>query len=266
VASSPRLKRVLTVLGILALSVAVSVAAVSLAQWQWHRHQNRSAEIAAFEQGQAASPAPLSEVVPDGVATFPDDARWRTATVSGSFAPESLTWLRNRPVDGTPATHALAWFVTDDGRALLVDAGWVEAGTQQRPGLPVEPLELTVTLRPEEADNGKTGEGATRITSAQMPPAPATTVPGYGVVAEACQDPCGPLPGLAITPLPTLGLGAHLAYTVQWYMLAVAAPIIAIIWSRRELRGERPPTPQAVPTRPKRRAGGPSDEDIEDAL
>ena len=90
-----------------------------------------------FEAGQAAPAAPLNDVVPDAATSFPDDARWRTATVSGAFDPASLTWLRNRPVDGTPATHALAWFVTDDGRALLVDAGWIEAADESAAGAAV---------------------------------------------------------------------------------------------------------------------------------
>jgi cytochrome oxidase assembly protein ShyY1 len=251
--------RALTIVAIVALALAVSVAAVFLARWQWHRHEGRAAEIAAFEAGQAAAPAPLNDVVPDGAVTFPDDARWRTATVSGTFDAESLTWLRNRPVDGNPASHALAWFVTDDGRALLVDAGWVEAEVSARPSLPTEHLALTVTMRPTEEDNGTPG---TRITPTQMPAAPAPQSPGYGVMSSACQDPCGALPGLAVTPLPELSLGPHLAYTVQWLMLAVAAPIVAVIWIRRELLGEQA---TAVATRPKRRAGL-TDEEIEDAL
>ncbi|MGC4173784.1 SURF1 family protein [Demequina sp.] len=258
--SSSRVHRALTVVGIGLFAIAVSVTAVFLGQWQYHRHEARAAEIDYFEAGQAAAPAPLNDVVPDGVAEFPQSARWRVATVSGTFDTESLTWLRNRPVNSSPASHALAWFVTDDGRALLVDAGWVEPEATGRPSLPTEHLDLTVTMRPTEDDNGTPG---TRITPAQMPAAPGAVVPGYGVLAEACLDPCGALPGLSITPLPPLSLGPHLAYTVQWYMLAVAAPIVAIVWSRRELKGDKAPS---APTKPKRRAVEPTDEEIEDAL
>ncbi len=263
VARSPRLMRALTIAGIVVFALAVSVTAVQLGRWQWHRHDARAAEMVAFAAGQEASPAPLSEVVPNGAASFPDDARWRTATVSGAFDPTSLTWLRNRPVDGNPASHALAWFVTDDGRALLVDAGWIQAEAATKPALPAEHLALTVTMRPTEADDGRTGSGATRITPDQMPPPPSHMVQGYGVLSEACQDPCGPLPGLAVTPLPQLSLGPHLSYAAQWYLLALASPIIAIVWIRREVRGEQEPAAVAAPRRRRRE---PSDEDIEDAL
>ena len=256
--------RALTIAGIIALALAVTIAAVFLGRWQWHRHEHRAAELVAFNAGQSAPAAPLNDVVPDAATSFPDDARWRTATVSGAFDPTSLTWLRNRPIDGAPASHALAWFVTDDGRALLVDAGWVEAEADSRPALPAEHLTLTVTLRPTEADDGRRGEGATRIIPDQMPVPPADMVPGYGVMSQACQDPCGPLPGLAITPLPELSLGPHLSYTAQWYLLAVAAPIIAIVWIRRELGGEA--QREAKPVGSRRKRSEPSDEDVEDAL
>ena len=263
------MRRALTIVCVIALALAVSVAAVFLGRWQWHRHEVRGAEITYFEAGQAASPAPLNEVVPDAATAFPDDARWRTATVSGAFDPTSLTWLRNRPVDGAPASHALAWFITDDGRALLVDAGWIGASDETRPTLPPEHLLLAVTMRPPEADDGKPsagtgGDGATRITPAQMPKAAEPVVPGYGVVAEACQDPCGPLPGLATTPLPALSLGPHLSYAAQWYLLAVASPIIAFVLIRRLLQDDE--ETDAVAVAPRQKRSGPTDEDIEDAL
>lgn len=250
--------RILSIAGIVALALAVSIAAVFLARWQYHRHEVRADEIAAFEAGQAAPAAPLGEILPNAAAGFPPDARWRTATVSGAFASDSLTWLRNRPVDGKPASHALAWFVTDGGGALLVDAGWIGAETKERPGLPAEHMVLTVTLRPFEADNGQRGEGATRITPEQMPAAPAPAAAGYGVLSEACQDPCGPLPGLGVTPLPALSLGPHLSYSAQWLLLAIAAPIIAVVLIRREV--------QPATVKPERRRREPTDEDIEDAL
>lgn len=265
-ASSTRGTRVLTIIGALALALAISVAAIFLGRWQWHRHDVRAEEMAAFDAGQSQAAAPLASVLRPDAGQLPDGARWRTATVSGRFHTESLTWLRNRPVGGKPATHALAWFVTDDGRALLVDAGWIDAGAVNRPGLPKEQLTLTVTLRPVEADDGKRGDSATRITPSQVPQPPAPAYPGYGVVAEACQDPCGPLPGLVITPLPHLSLGPHMSYAAQWYLLALAAPTLVVVWFVRQRR-ETAEIPKATrEPKVRRRRAEPSDEEIEDAL
>ena len=258
--------RVLTIVGAIALALAVSVAAIFLGRWQWHRHEVRAAEIAAYEAGQSQAAAPVETVIPADAVELPDDARWRTATVSGRFTGDTLTWLRNRPVAGQPATHALAWFVTDDGKALLVDAGWIDAGAVKRPSLPTEELKLTVTLRPMEADDGKRGDSATRITAAQVPQAPAPALAGYGVLSEACQDPCGPLPSLVVTPLPSLSLGPHLSYAFQWFLLAVAAPVLVVVWFvRQRPRADGSPKATAPPRAPKRRAE-PTDEEIEDAL
>ena len=273
----------LRVAAVLAVAIAVSVVAVSLGRWQYHRHEARSAELHAFEAGQASALSPLAEVMPPGTLSLPAVARWREVTVSGHFDVATQTWLRNRPVGGIPAVHALAWFVTDTGEALLVDAGWVDARTPARPSLPSVEQSLTLTLREGEADDGRRDAGATRITEAQMPAAPAPELPGYGVVSEACGEPCGAIPGLAVTPLPTLGLGPHLSYAWQWWLLAAAAPFIGISVARREARelgdadgqerrsntisGRRSAPGLATRVGQRlREAQGPSDEDIEDAL
>lgn len=295
--------------GVIALALVVCLAALWLGRWQYQRHEARAADIAAYEAASAHAPAPLGDVVPgaadvslgdavlDGASAvrtaLPPGAAWRIVEVDGHFADAEPTWLRNRPVHGTPAVHALEWFLTDDGRALLVNAGWVDARGSARPTLPTGPLTLTVALRAFEDDDGRRDSGATRITPVQVdaPPgydenyarigddagADVQVVPGYGVVAEAC-EPCGPLPGLTPTPLPVLSLGPHLAYAWQWWMLAVAAPVIAIILVRRD-RDEAPglradgdvgtdgSTPQRPGRpRPARRRSGPTDEEIEDAL
>jgi len=272
--------------GVIALALVVCVAAISLGRWQYHRHEARAADIAAFEAASEYGVEPLAEVVPAGadvpladasLATVPPEALWRTVEVQGHFADAEPRWLRNRPVGGTPAVHALEWFLTDDGRALLVNAGWVDARSDVRPTLPTDPLTLTVALRAFEADDGRRDDGATRITPVQVD-APAAepgieeaVVPGYGVLAQAC-EPCGPLPGLTPTPLPVLSLGPHLAYAWQWWLLAIAAPIIAIVLVRRDAldpsdddAGETS-APRAARVPRARRRTGPTDEEIEDAL
>lgn len=276
----PRLARALRVAAVLAVALAVSVAAVFLGRWQYHRHEARSAELHAFNAGQAAAVAPLNALLPSGTTALPAAARWRDVTVSGHFDVATQKWLRNRPVGGVPAVHALAWFITDAGDALLVDAGWVDARTAARPTLPGATQELTVTLRDSEPDDGRRDAGATRITDAQMSAAPAPPLPGYGVVSQACGVPCGAIPGLTVTPLPTLGLGPHLSYAWQWWLLAAASPFIAIALLRREAAERREgalptggstaiprrrPAPGRVGER-RREAHGPSDEEVEDAL
>jgi cytochrome oxidase assembly protein ShyY1 len=262
VARSPLIRRVARIAGIVILALAVCAAGLWLGRWQFHRHEARAAEIAAFDAASQHEPAELNDVVPPGSAELPEDARWRIVTVTGTFASPDPTWLRNRPVEGTPAVHALAWLVTDDGRALLVDGGWVDARGSARPTLPTDPLTVTVTLRTTEPDDGRRDDGATRITPEQMPDAPARAVPGYGVLSTACQDPCGPLPGLAITPLPTLSLGPHLAYAWQWWLLSIAAIGFAVVMLRRP---NADGAPMALP-KPQRRRSEPTDEEIEDAL
>jgi len=250
-------------IGIVALALAVCVSATLLGRWQYHRHEARAADIAALAAATEHAPAPLADVIPVGTTTLPADATWRVVLVSGHFASAEPTWLRNRPVASTPAVHALGWFLTDDGRALVVNAGWTDAREAARPTLPTTPLTLTVTLRPLEADNGQRDAGATRIAHEQVSEAPAPPVPAYGVLIQAC-DPCGPIDGLAPTPLPTLALGPHLSYAWQWWLLAAGSIVFAVILLRQN--GEPEATPVPREQRAKRAGAGPSDEEIEDAL
>ncbi|WP_062464831.1 SURF1 family protein [Demequina soli] len=272
--------RILRVTGIVLVSLAVSAVAVKAGFWQWHRHETRAAAIELYDRNAAADAVPLEEVLSPGDAV--GEHEWTHATVSGRFEPGSETLLRNRPVDRERAWQLLAWFDTTDGRALLVNAGWVPIedsaeDTSAVPALPAGDVTLTVVLRAQEADDGRRDEGATRITALQMPTPDADPIDGYGVVQQVCDSAgCDDAIGEQV-PLPTLSLGPHLSYTFQWFAFAVIAPVIGILLARREwqlLSGARPgdessaaekaPQEPAAPRR--RRAAGPSDEEIEDAL
>lgn len=242
------------------VALSVSVVAVLLGRWQYGRHLERADELRAFNAAAAVESVPLADVVAGPADPLPDAARWRAVTASGSFDAESLTWLRNRPVDGARVVHALAWFVTDEGVALLVDAGY--APTEPNGvTLATTPVTLSLTLREQEPDDGRRDDGATRIASAQMPAAPASALPGYGVVA-ACEPSCTASGMLTPTPLPTLGLGPHLSYAWQWWLLAALAPTGAILLIRHDAKGKEA---SAEPARAPRRATR-TDEEIEDAL
>ncbi|SEJ69652.1 SURF1 family protein [Demequina mangrovi] len=273
-----RSSRVLRVVGIVLVSLLVCAVAVRAGFWQHGRHVERADAIALYEANAEAEPVPLAEAVPEGEAV--GDAEWTRVTVEGEFVQGSTTLLRNRPVDRQRTWHLLAWFDTVDGRALMVDAGWVpipESGEPADvvPDLPEGPVTLTVVLRAAEPDDGRRDEGATRITPAQMPAPDAEAIDGYGMVREICgADGCVEALGSPV-PLPHLSLGSHLAYTWQWFGFAVIAPIGGVLLARRDwqLTGEdgddapRPARASSPPKTPRRRRErGPSDEEIEDAL
>lgn len=268
-----RTRRVLVVATILLVAMLMSAVAVRAGFWQLGRHEARSAAIALFQANSSADPVPLAEAVPAGEVV--GDAEWTRVTVEGEFEQGSTTLLRNRPVDRQRAWHLLAWFDTDDGRALLVDGGWVPVPDSGEPDpawsdLPEGPVTVEVVLRAAEPDDGRRDDGATRITPAQMPEPAADPIDGYGMMQEMCV-PDGCVWGLGQrVELPTLSLGPHLAYTWQWFAFALIAPIGGVMLARREWRLSGDDVPEVAapkaPRAPRPRRSGPSDEEIEDAL
>ena len=272
-------RRVLGAVALVLAALAISALAVIAGRWQWGRHETRSHALAAFTAAADAAPLPLASLDPGPGATLPAGSEWRLATASGSFVPGSLTVLRNRALDGGRVSEYLAWLALDDGSALLVLTGWQPLDGGAPPDLPTGPLDVTVRLRNQEPDDGKRGDGATRIVAAQVPGAagqgvPGASLAGYGVLRGDCDAACVTSYGQPV-PDPELTLGPHLAYTVQWYGLAALAPAGAVLMLARggsdsdgSRRGATSPRPKQ-PSRsgPRRGLGrGPTDEEIEDAL
>lgn len=261
----------LTVVIVLAMSALCVVAG----RWQYGRYEVRAQAIADYEAAQALPVARVDEVASPGAAELPDDAEWRTVTVTGVIEPATLTLLRNRPVDSTAAYQYLVWMRLDDGASVLVNLGWapVEGGDATEAllatALTGQRVTATGTLRSFEQDDGKRDSGATRITPVQMVDSgTADVVPGYVVLDEPCADLCGTEGPLLAVPLPTLSLGPHLSYAWQWWVFSLLVPVGAWLLTQRDLEVKRDPSAVAKKARPprQRRRGGPSDEEIEDAL
>lgn len=278
------------------LAVALVVAAVcTLAGWwQWNRHQDRSAAVALVEANFDAPPVPLADLAADGLA---DDEVWRPVRVRGAYVGAAV--LRNRPVSGTPAAHALAVLQVADGplagRLLVVDRGWFPAGeTDRGRPVPAGETDVVVRLRAGERPSDRTApDGQVQaIAVAQVVaaagidgPAADAALPGvYGSLVS--EDGAAPSDVEAL-PRPDLDLGPHLSYAFQWWVFAVGALVGAVLLLRREQQeatreasaeaaagtpsgttttGASParasaPTP---PARPRRRR--PTAEDEEDAI
>lgn len=247
------------------MALAVSVAAIFLGKWQFHRYDVRADALHEYKLGQEVEPQPLADLIPPGSDELPVHVQWREATLVGHFDPDSTTVLRNRSVDATPSWQYLTWFDTDDGRSMLINVGWVPLPGQDAEPEPIPypttESTITVIVRTWEDDDGRTGQGATRITPAQLPDAPQEPVPGYGMLREICTNgDCADVLIGGQTPLPSLSTGPHLSYAWQWFVLAAMSPLGAVIMIRREREeiSERA-------TRPRRKRQL-SDEEVEDAL
>lgn len=224
----------------LLLVVVLSVLCLLLGRWQWHRHLAKVARTDRIEANYATAPVPLAQMLPTPDTPLPAEAQWRQVRVRGIYQVDRTVLVRNRPLDGEYGYEVLVPLRTSSGALLLVDRGWIPNGrTGARPDSVPNPsagtVEVVARLRPGEPHLDRTpppGQ-ALRIDLPQI----ATTVSGptyqaYGVLAsESPQPPTNPRP----LPEPTLDLGPHLAYALQWWGFAVTGYVLLGYYARREV-------------------------------
>ncbi|UQX00557.1 SURF1 family protein [Streptomyces sp. RerS4] len=220
---------------------------IQLGFWQFHRHEHRVAQNELIAKNLSAKPVPVTEVTSPGH-TVPRNDYWRAVTATGTYdsAHEVVVRMRTSHADRV-GFHVLTPLLLADGRAVLVNRGWVPGGDDPRayPPVPAAPSgEVTVTgrLKADETSGGsgiKDRKGlpdrqVMLINSEQQ--AAALGRPVLGGYLELS----GPAPGDG-TPEPVAepdhdSIGAHMAYAIQWWLFASAVPVGWVILVRRERR------------------------------
>lgn len=233
-------RRVWRTLGGALLVLLASAVCVGLGLWQLDRHYTRAAQVNLIVDNLEQEPVPLTQLLP-GDDLDAEDV-WRPVVLTGSWVPDSDVQLRNRPVEGANASHALALFETSEGRVLLVDRGWWrQDGTVPEGALEVPAGEqsLVVRLRAREEQDERTNpEGevfrvtpeaaADQSAGGRTLDTGALLTSAYGMAETVPDDaPLGTLPD------PGTSLRSHLSYAFQWWFFAAAIPVAAVIIVRR---------------------------------
>lgn len=211
-----------------------------LGQWQLDRAEEKRARQAALD---AAARLPVVDLNA-GAADWPTLTH-RRARVTGRFAARHQIYLDNRIHQGQPGYHALAPLVFD-GRAVLVNRGWLAAAAERStPPLAPPPAGLV------------TVEGVLLPARARYLELSGAAVPGpvwqnldleryragFGAgLPELLIQQTGPAgDGLVRDwPRPDAGVERHLGYAAQWF--ALTAAIIALylyygVWRPRHAAG-----------------------------
>ncbi len=244
--------------------VAIVAVFISLGSWQLRRLDERRAANAQLELRLADPAKALTELV-DGIDDPSDGGTlaYRRVTVSGIYDPDHEVLARSRVYEGQSGFHLLTPLITGDGRAVLVNRGWVPLEWDQPPvegALPPNgEVLLAGVIRASESRSGlgpaDPTEGPlqrlywidlTRLQS-QLP------YPLYPVYLQLLeQQPAqrGSLPVPA--PLPELTEGPHLSYAIQWFSFTVIAlvgygALIRTSARRGESRRALPYTEQGAP-------------------
>jgi surfeit locus 1 family protein len=211
------------------LTFAAIAAFVSLGHWQWSKGDLRAAQAEEFARGsesaEALGPRSLSEV-----------SRFQQVRVTGKLDPAHQFLLDNRTNAGRPGYEVLTPLVRSDGKAILVNRGWIPfSGFREK--LPdvsfaAAEAEIEITGRVDELPV----EGLASGRAAPDRNAPWPKVTSYPYPAELSAmlgrpieprilllDAREPNGFLREWQPPGLTADRHWAYGVQWYAFAVLA-------------------------------------------
>jgi surfeit locus 1 family protein len=223
------------------LAVVVFVAA---GRWQGSRMHETEALRAQLAAATAAIPVPLESLRPDGEWA---PLRYRPVVATGEFDARNQIFVDNKVHAGRAGYHVVTPLMLGDGRAVLVNRGWV-AQAASRATLPVAPLStgiVTVHGRlalPAAGYFELASEAAPGPVWQNLDPARFGAATGRAVLPVVIEATVAPVPDDGLVrdwPAPDFGIEKHRIYMLQWYALATLA---AGLWLFFALRRFRSPT------------------------
>lgn len=229
----------------LAAAVAFLLACIWLGQWQLGRYEHKQAKVHAIDHNYAQAPVPLRQLLPTPTSGVDESTLWRAVEVTGTYDGQSALLVRNRPRDNERGYEVVWPLRLADGSLLLVDRGWMSAGTGAAAQVPTPPpaprgqVRVTGWLRWGEPDLDKTPA------KGQLPSINYTLAQAqlggqvnhaYVVLASEGSTKAGdPSTGLAAPNPPDRDEGwNNFSYTGQWWLFGVVAIGMVIYAARRE--------------------------------
>ena len=212
------------------LVVAVCVLFVNLGFWQIRRLEERRLENIVMASRLAANPQPIEELIV-GAGRDLDSLEFRGTTATGEFAPNEEVLVRSQVHEGTAGWHVITPMVLADGRAVLVNRGWVPLEMDEVP-VPADPAAGEVTISgwlglTRTRQSGGATEPDGRLTQIarvdidrlqqQMP---FELLPVY-ISADQTEV---PLP-IAVSRPTTSDEGPHLLYAIEWFSFTLISVV-----------------------------------------
>lgn len=212
------------VIGILGCAILIGLGAWQLRRLDWKE------DMLARIQSQIDAPAVPLPADPD------PSMKYMPVTVGGTTSGTEIDVLSGSKDQGG-GYQIVSRFLTDDGRAILLDRGFVPQEARHAPRGPTR-LEVRGNLHWPDEKGSATPEPnlAENIWFARDVPAMAKaldTLPIL-VVASSVQ---GDAQGVAPIPVAIEGIpNNHLSYAVQWFLIAAvwAGMTVALIWRIRQ--------------------------------
>jgi cytochrome oxidase assembly protein ShyY1 len=239
---------ILTLIGLLVMPTMYR-----LGFWQLHRHERKAASNTLTADNLTATPLPVEKLTAPG-STVPKKYTYRTVTAHGQYdTAHEMVARRRTAADGSSiGYHVITPLVMADGRAVLVNRGWISPGDDATsvPKIPAAPKgEITVTgrLRPDETTSitgirNRAGLPAGQImlinSGMLAKDVPEKLVDGYMELSSTSPGPTGRQPELIPTPSP-VDTSLNMAYAVHWWLFTAMVPVGWVILVRREHKERR---------------------------
>jgi surfeit locus 1 family protein len=229
-----------------ALLILIVVAVtVRLGFWQRDRaHQKEAlqAHITQFENAPAqtigAAPVALKDI------------EFHRVRAVGSFVPEQVVYLDNRPYNDQPGFYVVMPFKLRDGGYVLVNRGWLPRNMSERTTIgpyvtPKGEVEIEGIARADASKAYELGEGGSaahqqiRQNLDVHAFAAETGLPLQPFVIQQISDDGDKL--VRDWPTPISGVERNYGYMLQWWGMAVAAIAFGLYAARRAARNEHAP-------------------------
>lgn len=224
------------------LVVSFSYAAFTiLSPWQLGKDAQIVERNEHIEKAFESDPKPYGEVF-DAQGAITDNQEWMRVELTGRYLADHEAILRLRPVESTPAYHALTPFQLDSGEIILINRGFEPSTAGQELHMPPAPTEKVTIIAHARVNEVKPATAPmTNVTPPQV----------YGInteqIGEVTDTTLGTdyaqladaQPGLVnYIPIPKLDRGNHLSYGFQWIAFGIMAPLGLgyFIWSETKER------------------------------
>ena len=204
--------------------VLAMIAMVALGFWQLRRLDERREFNAKVRTRSEQTVVALDALVPAGGTPDVATVEYLPVEFTGTYVP-GLRYEFSMQRDDITGRDLYAMVELADGTVVIVDRGWLPAGTPS-PALPTGEVRITGRLR--QPDTGGTGQ--TAETGAEP-------VPIFRVDVNDIADDAGATPRamyveritalpdepreMTPVPFPDLGEGPHFGYAVQWFLFAL---------------------------------------------
>jgi surfeit locus 1 family protein len=229
------------------LALGLVVLFVNFGLWQLDRLDQRLERNAQIAARLAAESRPLA-ALREEFGEEPGDLAFRRATAEGRYEQANEILLRSRSRDGAAGWHVLTPLITESGRALLVDRGWVPYSLDDPPIEEAAPPAGTVSVEglvraeqdppegwlarfaPRDRSEGPLRNAYYVDVERLAPQLPYPLEPVYLELSR--QQPAAearyPLP----PEPPELERGTHLSYALQWFSFALIGAVgyVLLLW------------------------------------